>query len=378
MARHVPRLKAAAAVILIVLAFFFAPIIPYVQSVPVPSAQNNSVDVWGWTTPSYGVLGYGSAPYPSKELVTQGNHSALVFFEGAKAVAVENAGPLGVILNPSSTVAILSSAVSSSDWGFLNITMHMRNISYYNITNSVVYLSMEGFSANGTSGSLTYIEPRALGSCGATWASYDYCSVSQITPNNLPVNKTFTFYAEIRGTIKGVPFLYRQPFWEDYPRGGIGPQWVKAFIDNVNLARGGHLLTENSTLDAFAALRFKDASAGFQISDYNLSNDTASFFGKSAIAGQISELLLFPGIFSPNTYPSFLADYAVGHWDGLLNTNFSHFGYYVGEASYYSVSIPCPVYEIPGPGINITQFFQSHGCSTMIAATTWLVIIMGP
>jgi hypothetical protein len=148
-------------------------------------------------------------------------------------------------------------------------------------------------------------------------------------------------------------------------------------MSKVNQARAGAPLEENSSLDEFASLRFKDASARYQISDYNLSVDADFVFGPRA-AQSIGELLLFPGIFSPNSYPTFLAEYAVGHWDGLMNATYSQFGYYVSQASYYEVSIPCPVYEIPGAGVNISQFFQQHGCSTMIGTATWLVVILSP
>ena len=359
------------------LVFFLAPVVPYMNSVSVPGAgQVRSTDVWGLATPSYAVIGYGSPPYSPTEVVSSGNHSALVFFSGGKAVAVEDAGPPGVVLNPSSVIAIMYAGVSSSDWGWLNITMQLRNIGFHNISSPVVYVSMVGFSSNGTSGALTVVQPKPIGTCGSLWLASAYCQVSQVTPNNLPVNKSFTYYAEIRGTVEGTPFVYRVPFGEYYPRGGVGPIWVNTFITNVNLARGGPPLRENSTLDAFAALRFKDASARYQISDYNFTVDAESFFGPDA-SQNVGEMLLFPGIFSPNTYPGFLAEYAVGHWDGLMDTQYTQFGYYVAQGTYYNVSIPCPVYEIPGAGVNITQYFQQHGCITMVATTTWLVIILG-
>ena len=376
--RPVPKLKVAGVVLLLLLVFFLAPVVPYVNSVSILAAgQGGSADVWGLATPSYALLGYGSAPYSSMQLVTVGGHSALVFFHGGRAVAVEEVGGPGAVLNPSSVIGIQYAGVSSADWGTLNITLHLRNISYHNITDPVVYVSMEGFSSNGTAGGLPLIEPRAIGTCGAVWVASDYCDVSQIAPNNLPVNQSVTYYAEIRGTVAGSPFVYRQPFWEDYPRGGIGPLWVSAFMAKVDQARGGQALAENATLDAFAALRFKNATAHYQISDYNLSADAQAFFGPGTYANDISEVLLYPGVFSPNTYPSFLADYAVGHWDGLLNSLYTQYGYYVGEAPYYEVSVPCPVYEIPRAGMNITQFFAQHGCATSVATETWLVIIMG-
>lgn len=375
--RPIPKLKAFGVVVLFVLVFFLAPVVPYVNSVTLPvSGSAGSASVWGLATPYYALTGDGSPPYSPAQVVSIGNRSALVFFSGGKAVAVEDAGPSGAALNPSSVIAIEYAGVSSSDWGFLNITLHLRNIGFHNITSPVVYVSMEGFSANGTSAGLPLVEPKPIGTCGALWLSATYCDVSQVAPNNLPVNKSFAYYAEVRGMVEGAPFVYRAAFGEYYPRGGVGPHWVDAFISNVNLARAGSPLQENSTLDAFAALRFKDASARYQISDYNITADENSYFGPG-VSQNLGELLLFPGIFSPNTYPGFLAEYAVGHWDGLMDAHFTQFGYYVAQAPYYDVSIPCPVYEIPGAGVNITQFFHQHGCATMVATTTWLVVIVG-
>ncbi|MDE1858791.1 MAG: hypothetical protein KGI26_06980 [Thaumarchaeota archaeon] len=379
MFRPVRKFRIAALTILVVLVFFLAPVIPYVNSVHVPGTDQGSTSaVWGAATPAYAILGYGPPPYASQELVTHGNRTALVYFEGGKAVAVEAVGGPGMVLNPSNVIAVNYAGVSSSDWGFLNLTFHLQNINYYNITDPVVYVSMVGFSENGTDGSLTIIEPRALGSCGQLWISYDYCTVSQVAPNNLPVNKSFTFYAEVRGTVGGTPFVYRHGFSEAYPRGGIGPQWVTTFMSQINAERGGPPMTENATLDTFAALRFKTATEVFQISDYNLSQDAVAFFGPIPFASQVSELLLFPGVYSPNTYPSFLSQYAPGHLYLLSNTQMTQYGYFVGQAPYYEVSIPCPVYEIPHAGVNITQFFQEHGCTTKVATTTWLVLILSP
>jgi hypothetical protein len=197
--RSIPKFKAAGVAVLLVLVFFLAPIVPYVNSVTVPGAGGTSV--WGLSTPSYALVGYGSPPYLSTQVVTKGNHSALVFFSGGKAVGVEDVGPPGAVLNPSSVIAVEYAAVSSWDWGFVNITFRLRNIGVHNITDPVVYVSMLGFSGNGTAGGLTLVEPRAVGNCGALWLSSDYCHVSEIAPNNLSVNMTFTYYAEIRGIV---------------------------------------------------------------------------------------------------------------------------------------------------------------------------------
>ena len=148
-------------------------------------------------------------------------------------------------------------------------------------------------------------------------------------------------------------------------------------MDQVNEARTGPSLTENATLDNFAALRFKDASANYSISDYGFGSDVASFFGQNVSKPYVEELLLYPGTYTPSAYASFLSAYALRHWSGLKNLTFTHYEYYVGHSAYYDVYLPCSVNEIPRPGINITQYFQAQGCKTIIQpGVTWLVIVL--
>jgi hypothetical protein len=376
--REVPKLRLAGLVILLILVFFLAPVVPYFQSVSIPGVSGGGVGLWGLSTPAYGVFGYGSPPYSQQEIVTQGNHSALVLFSGGRAVGVEDVGGPGVVLNPPAVVQIQNAVVFSSDWGFLNVTIRLQNVAQQDILNPIVYLSMQGFSTNSTLGGLTLIEPHVIGNCGAIFAASGVCSVSQIAPNTLPANKSFTFYAEVRGSVGGTPFVIREPFGENYPTGGVGPLWVKAFVNSVDNFRQGITMVENSTLDRFAAIRFVNASANFQISDYGFASDAQKFFGNGPLAGELAEVLLYPGVYTPASYASFLAGFAPGHWSELLDTVYTQFGYYVGRAPYYTVSVPCPVYEIPHGGINIAQYFESHGCSVAVTESTWLVIIMSP
>jgi len=409
LSRRVPKLKVAALLVLFVLVFFLGPVVPYIQSVSVPGAYQSgisaclagvtrtnftladeqelsceqefrspSVNLYGFATPSYGLLGYGSPPFPDQELVTQGNHSSLVFFSGGEVAALEDVGPAGVLVQPNGVVEIMSAAVSSSDFGFLNITVHLRNIGVSSVTNPTVWLSMKGFSTNGSMAGLPLLVPKLLGSCGTTWNASAYCSVSQVAANNLPVNKSVSFGVEVRGVVRDEPFVYRQTFEEDYPRGGVGPYWVNAFIQQVDESRGGVTLTENSTLDKFAELRFRDATTMYQISDYGLSADASMFFGPRWNTSQLEEVLLYPGFYTPKYYAEFLSGYAIDHWEALTNQVDRQFGYYVGQSLYYEVSVPCSVYEIPSAGVNIPQFFESAGCRTTVASVTWLVMILTP
>ena len=403
---RITKVRATALVVLLLVVFFLVPLVPYVQPVSVPGvysagygqciaaiSQTNitlaalerqscetkytypPASLLGFATPAYGLLNYGSAPFPTQKLVTYGNRSALAFFDGSRLMAVEDAGGVGVLVNPSQVVDIAVAQVTSFDFGFLNITVQFMNYSPYPLDNSSVYLSMAGFSSNETLPGVVVIAPRLLGTCAARMAPGQYCTVSTVAPNNLPVNRTFNFYPEVRGSSQGTPFLYREGFEESYPRGGVGPIWVKDFIDQLDRVRGGVDLVEEPSLDAFAALRFKNAAKVYQTSDYGFTADAEAFFGQNR-SQTLVEVLLYPGIFSPDTYPTFLSDYAPGHWAALINTDFTKFGYFEGVSTYYAVSVPCPIYEIPGPGINIPQFFAQHGCTTTPAPMVWLVIIL--
>ena len=78
----------------------------------------------------------------------------------------------------------------------------------------------------------------------------------------------------------------------------------------------------------------------------------------------------------PYTYASILQGSAPGHWASLTDKNYTHFGYYFGTGPYEVVQQPCPVTEIPGGGINITQFFENAGCSVSVQQATWLVVVL--
>ncbi len=357
------------------LVFFLAPIVPYVEPVSFPGSSG-STEVWGAATPSYALLGYGPAPFPQSQLVTLGNHSAIAYFSGSRLAAMEHAGPAGVQFNPGGVVWVQDAEVTSFDFGFLNITIRIQNLGLRPIDGAAVYLSMLGYSANSTAGGVVLIQPKFVGDCGGQILPGGDCTVTQTAQNLLPANKSINFYPEVRGSVNGAPFIYRQGFAESYPTGGVGPVWVKAFMDRVDNARGSPL-THNSTLDQFAALRFNTSSATYQISDFGFENDTTRFFGPEAAKG-VTEELLFPGVYSPYTFPGFLAAYAVGHWQTLLDEQYTQFGFYIGHGPYYQVAIPCSIYELPGAGINISQFFSNLGCTTTVLPSTWLVIVLAP
>jgi hypothetical protein len=371
------QLAAAGCIVLLFAVFLFAPIVPYSQRVSLPRNQVQ-LAVAGYATPAYRVLGYGDGPFPDRVLAVQGDHSALLFFNGTRLVAAEDTGQADVRINPQQTVYIQQAIVASADYGLLNISVTLKSYDLDPIVNPLIYVSMQGFSSNQTNDGVTWIVPRPLGSCGQVMPSGAQCTVSQVVDNNLPVNRSFYFSVEVRGTSGGGTFLARQGYTEQYPAGGVGPRWLAVFLGQVQKARTGPALVENSTLDAFARIRFDNASAHYQISDWGFSNDSVRFLGlnRSAISDQ--EVLLYPLNYSPTAYAAFLQKYAPGHWFALINGYYSQFGYFISQGPVYKVSVPCPVYEIPHSGLDIKQFFADQGCTTSLAPSTWLVIVLTP
>lgn len=154
----------------------------------------------------------------------------------------------------------------------------------------------------------------------------------------------------------------------------INAQWVTNFNSNLSIHRNKPL-AECSTLDQFAKIRFNTMTSGnnWGISHYGYINDSTSFMnGKYYYYS--GEVVLYPDGYSPQSYIPYLVSQAPLHYDLLIDGNFSYYGYYVGSGSVVSVYPPCSVTEIPGPNINVRQFFQQNGCQIAISNTTWLVV----
>jgi hypothetical protein len=386
-------LATVSCLILLGVAIFLIPVVPYSQQVTLnygsgvlgeclptstPTCQTGAqtpVDVTRYATVAYSLLNYGMAPFSNPVLVTQGNHSAIVFFSGTRAVAAEGTGAGDVKINPQGSVFVEVAAVTSSDYGQLNITIRVKSYSPTAIGGSAVYLSMEGYSSNYTSGGLTWVEPRLVGTCGAVWPSGTPCTVSTVTGNALPANRSFYYYVEVRGHNEEGRFVYRQGFEEEYPEGGVGPIWVSQFISQVDKSRS-YPLVENSTLDRIAEIRFMNASAHYQTSDWGFTNDTNRYLGANRSTLGYQEALLYPLKYTPDSYATFLSNYAPGHWTSLTDGYYAQYGYFVGQGPYYEVSVPCSIYEIPHAGLNIQQFFLQQGCTSTVLPATWLVVIL--
>lgn len=158
----------------------------------------------------------------------------------------------------------------------------------------------------------------------------------------------------------------------------IDSNWVSKFMDAVNHERmtlGESPLQLTSTLSDFSKMRFDTSSSGtnYEISHYGFEADAARFFG--SIYG-VGEVVFFPEGSSPESYANGLPASAPGHWQLLMDGSLRGYGFYLGKGPTIEVDVGCPTTEIPGPNINVTQFFLSQGCQPYVTTSTWLVIDM--
>ncbi len=147
----------------------------------------------------------------------------------------------------------------------------------------------------------------------------------------------------------------------------IDTTWVNQFMANVSAARtsqGLSHLTESSSLDQWAQQRFLTMQQEPDVTHYGYQNQEPG----------VGEAIFYPSGFSSSVYAKDLQSQAPLHWQLLMYPSFTSYGFYVGRGVVYSVGQQCSVTELPGPGINITQYFSQHGCTAYQGTDTWLVI----
>ncbi len=89
-----------------------------------------------------------------------------------------------------------------------------------------------------------------------------------------------------------------------------------------------------------------------------------------------TEEILYPRG-SPSSYVTFLQQNATAHWNGFLNRATRSYGFDLELGVALVPSATCPVTEIPGPNIDIAQFYTQNGCTFYYGLTEWLVIELG-
>ena len=190
----------------------------------------------------------------------------------------------------------------------------------------------------------------------------------------LSPGQTFGYTVRVTGALGEAGVLYNQWFQGVWPTKDATPSWVGYFIQQVNSDRTGPKLIENSSLDAFAKVRFQTQLNNYNVSNYGFQQDYAKSFPGSTL--QIGETTLWPGTDLPFEYAGFLQESAPGHWSVLTNPAYLQFGYYIGYGPTIIVSQPCLVTEFPG-GQDIPALLTSNGCQFHIEQTVWLVIEVG-
>jgi hypothetical protein len=342
------------------------------------------INITGSASLMYKFLGLGIPPFPRMVTVSEDTFYAVLYITGAKIVAAEEVHPNTLFNPPGITINNISLSVGS--FGESNVTTSFTNGNGQTIYGAQIILSIPGNSGNSTdSNGITWINDSLGGTLGLCFSGRQLQNVTpggSCTTTLTPVlsisrGSSFRYSVEVRGILGDQYFVSRRSFSYTLPAQAIDQAWVAKFISLLSSARNNSTLTESSTLDSFAALRFGTAVKQPNISDYGLSADTSSFFGANGTPPSIVEVLLYPAGQDPYSYAAFIHGSAPGHWSALTDRNYAHFGYYVGTGPYEFVKFPCSVSEIPGPGINITQYFTAAGCTVRTQQTTWLVIIMG-
>jgi hypothetical protein len=401
--------------VLFVLALFLAPVVPYSKSIAIPNAYEPRADaicipkfnanqttehpgnltqfqdclnhylyppvnLTGRASLAFSMLGVGTPPFPSQVFISAGNYSALVNFDGSRPVSGYEFGYSNVTLNPNNTVEILNASVQRSGFGGTYFTVAVRNIGQSAISRlSVVTFGVPGEgNYSFVSGGITwrYLEA-TVANCSPYLQPGGTCVFSVTLGNETVASQQLQYSVNVLGFVGDGLFYYAKVFEQASPQLGLNQGWVNLFVSRVDQFRGGPALTENSTLDSFAALRFRTASSQPQVSDYGLASDAASFFGPGGQSAGLEELVMYPGTSAPYVYVTELQGSAPLHWSALINSSFTQFGYFIGSAPYYYIPANCPVQELPAAGINVTQYFQQYGCSTTLEQASWLVVVLG-
>lgn len=374
---------AGVAVILVVLVGFVplvaysAPFSPGVPSASVPSS------VTGYSTLLYRLTGIGVGPFPSVAAVSEGNYTAVVHFKGDKISYWEGPFPAGMSLNPTDVAKVSNVTMTQWVFGFVNFSARVTNIGDRPVYNLSVLFRYPTYGKNVTVGGINrYFGPTAV--CSALLEPSRSCTATISLPQSqsLLAGEDYPLLVEVwspggqAGTTEyAPPFMFTESLRLTYQGAALSSQWVKDFVAAVNNKRNATSLTENKTLDEFAAFRYDSIRAEYQISDYNFSGDYARFFGTTNTT--VFEEILYPQDQSASTFPDYLHDVAPGHWAGLMNPGFTQFGYFFGIGPSVVIGPGCTAKEIPGPDINITQYVISHGCDYVIADQVWFILILG-
>lgn len=168
----------------------------------------------------------------------------------------------------------------------------------------------------------------------------------------------------------------------------INSSWATAFFSNVSKQRG-EAYNYCANLSDFAKIRFNTIVQNYGISHYGYAEDFNRTWPNGIVYGDeiyqgFGEEVFYPAGYTPSNYVQYVIADAPLHWQELIDTNLTAYGYYIGNGPAYEILGPnggyteCPVTEIPGPNINISQYFAEYGCSVETANMTYFVIELAP
>jgi hypothetical protein len=383
--RKLRKLGAGAAVfVAAIVVVAGVPLVPYsISFTSDVSPASPPVPVAGYSTILYRLAGLGSGPYSSVEIVPQGGSASVVHFEGTSISYWEGPFPANAVINPSGVIRVDNVSMIQWAFGLLNFTARLTNLGDLPIYNLTVIFHYPTYGHNVTMGGLTRsFGPTAL--CSPSLSPSKSCTALVSLPQSasLLTGEDYQLVVEAwspgppsSGGAFAAPFVYVETMPLRYQGAGLSPEWVQQFIQAVNEVRNATALTEDTTLDKFAAFRYDSIRAEYQISDFNFTQDYARFFGSNTPV--VFEEILYPQGQDPGKFPAFLHQNAPGHWAGLMDSAFTKYGYFFGTGPSVVIGPGCSAKEIPGPDINITQFVISHGCDYVIADQVWLILILG-
>ena len=343
----------------------------------------------GYSSISFRLLGIGLPPFPQTLSTGEQGFYSVLHFSGAKIIGAELVPQKNVVYDPSG-ITITNSTVSPGFTGTDKITVTVANRSGQTLGNPVVFVSVPGSSGNYTDAdgvtwmfsigtpSVQDFAPCISDGGSRNLTSGGSCKAVLSPFTTLHPGAGFRYSVGVQGYLGNSYAITRQTYTYSPSVQAVDELWVNAFVKLVNSARSNSSLTESQTLDQFAKLRFDTAVTQPDISDYGFSADVSTFFGANATKPTLAELLFYPDIptETPYSYLSTIQESAPTHWAGLMDQDYTHFGFYVGTGPYEVVQQPCSAVEVPGAGVNITQYFESHGCKVSVQQSTWLALIL--
>ena len=152
----------------------------------------------------------------------------------------------------------------------------------------------------------------------------------------------------------------------------INSTWATQFFENVSIERGA-VYNYCPSLSNFAKVRFNTMAQNYEISHYGYNQDFQNYYGV-IYNTYFGEEVFYPSGTTPSGQVQQIINDAPLHWQELTSSDYSYYGYYIGNGPTLEILNSCPDTEIPGPNINVAQFFAQQGCTTEVTNQTWFVI----